>query len=71
MNREGGGEDGGLQWQLLLKVPEECPSGCLWRRRGLDIEMGEAVGRGGGNFNDDNTLKRADKCPECPMQFPS
>ena len=43
----------GLQWRLLLKGPEECPSGCRWRRRGLALGVGEAVGQGG-HFNDDN-----------------
>ena len=53
LNREGGGRMGGLQCKLLSKGTEECPSGCRWRGRGLDLGVGEAVGQGG-HFNDDN-----------------
>ena len=53
LNREGGEGWGGLQRQLLLKVPEECPSGCLCRGRGLALGVGEAMGQVG-DFNDDN-----------------
>ena len=38
---------GGLQWRLLLKVPEECPSGFKYRGIGLALGVGEAVGKGG------------------------
>ena len=41
---------------------EECYSGSRWRGRGLYLDMGEAMGLGGGGFNDDNPLKSADKC---------
>ena len=44
---------GGIQWQLIVKVPYEFPSGCQWRGRGLALGVGEAVGKGG-HFNDDN-----------------
>ena len=53
LNREGGERMGGLQWRLLLKVPEECPSGCWCRGRGMALGVGEAEGQGG-HFNDDN-----------------
>ena len=53
---------GGLQWQLLLKCPDEFPSGFRWGGRGLAVDMGEAVGQGG-HFNDDNPLKWSEKCP--------
>ena len=49
-HRGGGGRMGLLQWKLLLKVPEECPSS-FWCRGRLGV--GEAVGQGG-HFNDDN-----------------
>ena len=39
---------GGIQLKFLVKSPEECPSGCKLRGRGLAVEMGEAVGQGGG-----------------------
>ena len=39
---------GGIQRQSLLKGTEECPSGCLWRGRGLYVDMGEAMVRAGG-----------------------
>ena len=29
------------------KGPEECPTGCWWRLRGLALDKGEAVGRAG------------------------
>ena len=37
------------------------------------IICGEVVDReeGGGDLNDHNPLKRAEKCPYCPMQLPS
>ena len=38
---ERGGRMGFLQWRLLLKFHEECPSGCRCRRRGLDLEVGD------------------------------
>ena len=53
LEQRGGGRMGLLQWRLLLKVPEECPSGCRCRGRGLALGVGEAVGQGG-HFNDDN-----------------
>ena len=40
----GGERMGGLQWRLILKVPEECPSGCRWRGRGLALGVGDVVG---------------------------
>ena len=43
-------------------LQEECYSGSRWRVRVLDLDMGEAVGRGRGHTNDDNPLKSADKC---------
>ena len=53
LEQRGGERMGLLQWQLLLKVPEECPSRCRFRVRGLALRVGEAVGKGG-HFHDDN-----------------
>ena len=53
LEQSGGERMGGIQWRLLLKVPEECPSGCRWGGIVLAVGMGEALGQGG-NFNDDN-----------------
>ena len=44
LEHSGGERMGGLQCQLLLKFPEECPSGCRWRGRVLAMGVGEAVG---------------------------
>ena len=41
---------------------EECYSVSRCRVRVLYLDMGEAMGRGGGGFNDDKPLKSADKC---------
>ena len=46
-----GGGLGGVQWQFLLKVPDDFPSGCRCRGIQLAVDMGEAVGKGG-HFND-------------------
>ena len=48
IEQSGGERMGGIQLQVLLKGPEECPSGCRWRGRGLDLGVGEAEGQGGG-----------------------
>ena len=53
LEQSGGERMGGLQWRLLLKVPQECPSGCPWRGIVLALGVGEAVEQGG-HFNDDN-----------------
>ena len=37
----------GIKRRLILEGPEEFPSGCRWRGRGLAMGMGEAVGQGG------------------------
>ena len=53
IEQSGGERTGWLQWRLLFKGPEECPSGYRWRGRGLALGVGEAVEQGG-HFNDDN-----------------
>ena len=61
--------------QASMKKPgkdyEDHNSGCWRRVRGLYAEKGEAVGHGGGEFNNDNPLKWAEKYPHHPMQFTS
>ena len=53
LEQSGGERMGGLQRRLILKGPEECPSGCRWKVRGVALGVEEAVGQGG-HFNDDN-----------------
>ena len=52
----------GIQRRFLLKFPDDFPNGCQLRGIGLAAETGKAVGQGG-NFNNDNPLKWAEKCP--------
>ena len=51
----------GLQWWKTWKRYEECSCNFWYRVRGVSGEKGGT--RGWGNFNDDDFLKRAEKCP--------
>ena len=49
----GGKRMGAIQRRLILIGPEECPSGCQWKVRGLAVGIEEALWKGV-HLNDDN-----------------